>query len=361
MTDAPARGRWRSAVTVIALLAATGLVVLVVARDTDRAGGAAVEVPATATAVVERATLVDQATFDGIVGHGPVRPVGARASGTVTAVAAEGVVLQPGDTPFAVDGRPVTLLDGEVPAYRRLGAGVADGADIAQLERSLITLGHGGDDLTEPDDEWDGATTRAVRRWQEAVGLEEDGVVDDGEVVFAPTPARVASSVVVGEPATPGATVVEVTSAVPVVTIELASDRRSQVAVGRPAAVTLPDGGSVAGTIFAVDEADGAAGADGTPEGDDPVVIVTVVVGAADLGTDPEGLPVEVTVPGERREGVLVVPVVALVGRPDGGLAVEVVATGGSSLVPVDVGLVVGGRAEVDGALVAGDEVVVPA
>lgn len=73
--------------------------------------------------------------------------------------------------------------------------------------------------------------------------------------------------------------------------------------------------------------------------------------------------PVQVDVTAEGVENALSVPVVALVGTPGGGFAVEIVRAGSRrELVAVKLGLfdTSAGRVQVDGKLHEGDEVVVP-
>lgn len=81
---------------------------------------------------------------------------------------------------YAVDLRPVVMLQGSTPAFRTMQRGDR-GADIAQLQEFLIETGH----LTgTADGAWGSRTTSAVRAWQRATGMPVDGVVDRGEVLF---------------------------------------------------------------------------------------------------------------------------------------------------------------------------------
>ena len=56
------------------------------------------------------------------------------------------------------------VLYGTIPMYRDLGPGVADGADVRQLERNLKALGY---DPGTVDDDWTSATTDAVVDFQD--------------------------------------------------------------------------------------------------------------------------------------------------------------------------------------------------
>ena len=94
-------------------------------------------------------------------------------------------------------------------------------------------------------------------------------------------------------------------------------------------------------------------------KGDDPTVRVVVALAeAANAAFDSS--PVEVLVTAERAEGVLSVPVDALLAVAEGGYAVERVRSGHTQLVGVEPGAFADGYVQVTGDLTEGDEVVVP-
>lgn len=154
------------------------------------------------------------------------RPFGVgAASGVLTSLeVADGDTVGVGDRVFSVELRPVVAAVGEVPAFRDLSQG-ARGADVAQVQQLLIDTGFvagSADGVFGP------ATTRAVRAWQASLGLERDGVVRAGDVVFAarlPARVRVAEDVAVGTRVAPGDVVLSVLDGAPefVATIPQAS------------------------------------------------------------------------------------------------------------------------------------------
>jgi peptidoglycan hydrolase-like protein with peptidoglycan-binding domain len=154
------------------------------------------------------------------------RPFGVgAASGVLTSVElADGDTVRAGDRLYSVDLRPVVAAVGEVPAFRDLTQG-ARGADVAQVQQLLIDAGF----LTGSADGIFGpATTRAVRAWQGTLGVERDGVVRAGDVVFAvrlPARVKVAEEIAVGTRLAPGDVVLSVLDGVPefVATIPQAS------------------------------------------------------------------------------------------------------------------------------------------
>ena len=93
----------------------------------------------------------------------------------VTAAPERGTEIVEGSVAIEISGRPVFLLEGEIPAFRDLRP-KAVGPDVLQLEKALARLGYLDG---EPDQEWDLATGAAVAAWYESNGYEPNGVSDD--------------------------------------------------------------------------------------------------------------------------------------------------------------------------------------
>ena len=154
------------------------------------------------------------------------RPFGVgAASGVLTSLdVADGDTVGVGDRVFSVDLRPVVAAVGQVPAFRDLSQG-ARGTDVAQVQQLLIDTGF----LTgSADGVFGPATTHAVRAWQASLGVEKDGVVRAGDVVFAarlPARVQVAEEIAVGTRLAPGDVVLSVLDGAPefVATIPQAS------------------------------------------------------------------------------------------------------------------------------------------
>ncbi len=139
---------------------------------------------ATATASIEKRDLTESLKETGDLGYSGADPVIARKSGTVTWLPKRGQVIPRGGRLLEIDESPVSLMFGRVPAYRDLENGVEDGIDVKQLERNLVALGFDPHGEITVDDEFTSATTSAVQRWQEDLGIGETGVVALGDVVF---------------------------------------------------------------------------------------------------------------------------------------------------------------------------------
>ena len=147
----------------------------------------------TAKASVTRRDLVQQDTENGTLGYGDSQSVVNRLSGTITWLPSAGSVIRPGGVLFQVDGKPVILLDGGVPAYRALTASDSAGADIFELKRALSSLGYDSGGAITATDAWDAGTTAAIDRLQVAFGLPQTGTLELGRVIFLHGVRRVGS------------------------------------------------------------------------------------------------------------------------------------------------------------------------
>ena len=236
-----------------------------------------------------------------------------------------------------------------------------DGIDVLALERNLVALGFDPEDAITVDTQFDRATELAIERMQESIGVEVDGVVEPGDVVFLAFDQRVAAQLVaVGDVVQPGMPLLETTSSEQVVTLELEATRQTLVSVGDEVGLELPDGSEAIGTVSEISAVarvpQAAAGADPG----DPVVDVTITLPAGSSGGLDQS-PVDVLVTTDSADGVLAVPVSALVAVAGGGYALEVVGVAGTRFVGTELGLFADGLVEVSGSGVReGDEVVVP-
>ncbi|MGH3133493.1 MAG: efflux RND transporter periplasmic adaptor subunit, partial [Gaiellaceae bacterium] len=330
----------------------------------DSASGTESTARTAATASVERRDLVQYETVDGTLGHSGSQTLYAQGAGTVTALRRPGSVITRGQALYWLDAKPVTLLYGSVPMWRRLAASASDGADIFQLERNLVALGYDPYRSVEIDDEWDSATTAAVKRWQEDLGRAETGAVELGEVAFLPGPRRIGElKTTVGALLQPGAEVTDTSSTRRVVTIDLDADKRSLVKKGDTVTVELPDGSTIRGRIASVSKvAESEQNAEGGEEGDPTIEVRVELARGSKTGSFDEA-PVDVALTKETAKGVLSVPVNALLALAEGGYAVEVVgASGETRLVRVEPGMFADGFVEISGqGIKEGMKVVVPA
>jgi peptidoglycan hydrolase-like protein with peptidoglycan-binding domain len=352
--------RRRLLVLVGGLLSAGAVVAVALAARTGGGADGDTDAVATATAAVARRDLVQRDTVTGTLGFNDDRSVVNHRQGTITSLPEEGTTIERGGVLFRVNAEPVILFYGSEPAWRTLAEGVDEGNDVRQLERNLRSLGYdGGKDMTI-DDEFDWATTNAVERWQEALGLDETGVVELGDVVFQPGARRVGGvPAAVGDRARPGAPVMTTTSTTRTVTATIEASNQADVHVGDEVVVDLLNGTTTPGTIIEVGKVAKAAPADGGSS----TISFEVEVKETKVSSRLDQAPVEVKVTSEKAENVLSVPVTALLALRGGGYGVEVLGGGGvTRLVAVTPGLYSdGGFVEIEGKVKAGDKVVVPA
>jgi peptidoglycan hydrolase-like protein with peptidoglycan-binding domain len=350
--------RWlatRVAAPLVAVTAAgitLGLVAAGGSADAGEQGGHG----ATTTAEVTRRDLVDRETFSGTLGYDDERGLPSRLQGTVTWTPPEGAVRTRGQVLYRVDEQPVVLMYGSVPAWRDLSQG-DEGADVRQLQRNLVRLGHDPDDDIAIDGDFDWATAQAVMRWQEALGVDETGSVSLGQVVFLPGPRRVASVASPAGTQAGGQAIMQTTSTRRSVTVSLDARRQDLASVGDAQRVVLPDGSAVSATITEV-----GAVATAAAEGEDPTVAVTLRLGSSAGAGALDAAPVDVEIAKERAEDALAVPVTALLALAGGGYGVERVDEGGgTTVVQVQTGVFADGEVAITGPGIAeGVEVVVP-
>lgn len=226
-------------------------------------------------------------------------------------------------------------LDESRTALEALVARASDDTDIRLIAENLAALGYEG---PLPDQ---------VRAWQRDAGLPVTGIIGPSQIVVAPGAAHVAAhSASVGETLVASSpdrgSILDYSGTEKLVTVPLGVDDHALAAVGRTVTITLPDDSEIEGTISEV----GSVVTDGT---------IAVTIAVADQGAlgALEVASVDVEFVSDGRDDVLSVPVAALLARPEGGFALEVVTEGASALVPVDTGLFAAGRVEVSGEAIA--------
>lgn len=212
-----------------------------------------------------------------------------------------------------------------------LAARASDDGDIAQLAGNLAALGYKG------------TLGEQVRAWQQAAGLPVTGIVDPSQLVVAAGPVHVAAHrASVGETLIESSadrgSILDFSSIEKRVEVPLAVGDQGLAAVGRAVTLVLPDDRTVGGIISEV----GSVVTEGNIE-----VTVAIADQSALEGLEVASVDVEFT--SDRRDDVLSVPVAALLARPEGGFALQVVRDGSGIVLPVTTGLFAAGRVEVSG------------
>jgi hypothetical protein len=332
---------------VVAAVAGTTGVLVAGADEPDAAGDEATSVPTIVS--VEQRDLRREEELDGTTGHGAARPLVLAARGTVTGLPDVGAVVTIGSVVAEVDGRPVIALFGPIPMWRDLGPSVDDGKDVLQLEYALAALGYADEHDLTVDEDWTSATTDAVEAFQADHGQDDDGTIELGEVVWLDGEARVDRvGGSLGQDAAEAA--IELTDVSQFVHVDLDVEDAELLPQGAEVEVELPSGERLDGTVSAVGTVETA------DDGSSTIPIDVAVAGGPSI---PDGLPVTVVVTTVAAEGVLAVPVEAVLALAEGGYALEVVDGGGAThLVAVELGVFADGMVEVTGDIAAGARVV---
>jgi hypothetical protein len=358
--------RWRTALVVIVVVAAAAAAFAVarVWKGTASPEASGTGAAKTSAATVARRTLVSQTQVSATLEDAGSYSVVNQASGTLTRLPAVGTVLRQGQALYRVDGLPVVLLYGNVPAWRTLSAGMT-GRDVRELNTGLVRLGYATVAALGPRAGWDyfsSETAYALERFQESLGITSPaGKLTLGQAVFLPSAVKITAwgtSVLPGTAAAPGTALMTATSDAPVVSIALDSADESEVKAGDTVSVMLPSGTTTAGVVTSV-------GTVATTNASTGATTITVLVALQHpaVARRLSSAPVTVSITTGRVRDALVVPVTALLAQPSGGYAVEVTGPGGHHLVPVSIGMAddAAGLVQVTGTnLAVGQRVVVP-
>ena len=185
VADGRRRRRVALAVLIAAVLAgAAGMWIgSQIESPADRAAARGAPTPSLVTVPVERRQLTSEVVLSGEVAYN--EPLSVTLAGAVgldpgeTAVVTElrevGADVQEGDMLLEVTTRPVFVLQGELPMYRRLVIGT-EGPDVAQLEQAMVRLGY---DPGAVDTVFDAATAAAVEQMYADAGYAAEGPSDE--------------------------------------------------------------------------------------------------------------------------------------------------------------------------------------
>ncbi len=301
------------------------------------------------TATVVRRDLQQSEEFAGTVGYGDVFSLPGEAFGTVTWVPEPDAILTSDDVVYKVNEQPTYWTQGDVPMYRTLQRG-SKGVDVEQLQTYLRGIGY-LDAAYDIDGEFDTVLRAAVKQWQDDRGIDATGRIGASQLLFLPYESlRVATVPRIGEQAAGG--VIEITEPSLFVSAEV-SARKKRAFEGDPTIeVTLADGSRYPAAVESIEAVQSQ-----DPFGEQKFKVRLTL-------DAPAGQP-----PGEVKVGVidmlatnvLAVPVSALVALVEGGFAVEVAESDGSTAyTAVEIGEFADGWVEVAGDIAEGDDVVVP-
>ena len=113
------------------------------------------------TTPIQKGDLAKKEEYNGTLRQTDSRVLNSPMSGVVTFVPKEGTIVNFGEVLFAVDNKPVILVEGETPFYRTLDLNSDPGPDVFQLERALVFLGYAAEDFL-PDETFDETTSNML-------------------------------------------------------------------------------------------------------------------------------------------------------------------------------------------------------
>ncbi|MFD9890817.1 peptidoglycan-binding protein [Amycolatopsis sp. NPDC059027] len=151
--------------------------------------------PTTLTATVERRVLTSTVVLRGDVAAArqvDVTPSVSAQSGSAKALVTgirkkQGETIRPGEVFLEVSGRPLFALPGDKPAYRDLRPG-AEGADVAQLQEALKTVGH---DPREHDGRLGTGTKAALAAFYASTGYSAPSAGENDQQTLAAARDRI--------------------------------------------------------------------------------------------------------------------------------------------------------------------------
>ena len=327
-----------------------------------------------ATDTITKGDLQGQTSVTGTLRYSDSRKFKSGFEGVLIQVPASGAVLTQGDVLYRTGSEIAYLMHGSLPAWRTFEAGMENGEDIRQLETLLQGMGYFD---YEPDNHFSWATTSAIMKWQKAVGLPQTGTIPLGRMVFTPGDLRVGTVTArVGDRIAADTELFDVTSTTQVVDANIKLSDQKLAVAGTAVTIKLPDAKKTAGKITSVGtptekssgsgsgtgSGSGSGTGSGSGESKERVIPITVTLTDASATANFQEVSVTVDLPSDKREGVLSVPVGALLALSPDQYGVEIVESGGTTRkVPVTVGLFAGGRVEISGEGISeGQRVVVP-
>ncbi|MDB2627953.1 hypothetical protein N9Y09_00320 [Candidatus Actinomarina sp.] len=113
------------------------------------------------TVSIQQGDLSKKEEYNGTLRQTDSKILNSPMSGVVTFIPKEGTIINFGEVLFAVDNKPVILIEGVTPFYRTLDLNSDPGPDILQVEKALLSLGYALEDFV-PDEIFDETTSNML-------------------------------------------------------------------------------------------------------------------------------------------------------------------------------------------------------
>ena len=113
------------------------------------------------TVAIQKGDLAKKEEYNGTLRQTDSKVLNSPMSGVITFVPKEGTIINFGEVLFAVDNKPVILVEGATPFYRTLDLNSDAGPDVLQLEEALVFLGYAVEDFV-PNETFDETTSNML-------------------------------------------------------------------------------------------------------------------------------------------------------------------------------------------------------
>jgi len=115
------------------------------------------------TVKISKGDLAKKEEYNGTLSQVDKAILNSSITGVITYLPEEGTVINYGQVLYAVDNKPVILLEGSIPFYRTLDLTSDDGPDVKQVEEALISLGYAEEDFIA-DENFDETTSSMLNK-----------------------------------------------------------------------------------------------------------------------------------------------------------------------------------------------------
>ena len=115
------------------------------------------------TVKISKGDLAKKEEYNGTLSQVDKAVLNSSITGVITYLPEEGTVINYGQVLYAVDNKPVILLEGPIPFYRTLDLTSDDGPDIKQVEEALISLGYAEEGFVA-DEKFDEVTSSMLNK-----------------------------------------------------------------------------------------------------------------------------------------------------------------------------------------------------
>ena len=115
------------------------------------------------TVAINKGDLEKKEEYNGTLRQTNSKVLNSPMSGVATYIPKEGTIINFGEVLFAIDNKPVILVEGSVPFYRTLDLNSDPGPDVLQVENALVFLGYSSEDFL-PDETFDEVTSNMLNQ-----------------------------------------------------------------------------------------------------------------------------------------------------------------------------------------------------